>query len=305
MRRMTHDGNSGACNSRRRGVVQQLAALGILSLTGMPAVAAAGKKQPQRVVSVGSAVTEIIYALNAQDTIVATDTTSIYPEATQQLPKVGYYRSLAAEGIMAMSPTQVIATQEAGPPTAIRQLSNAGIPVNIVNAKHQFEGIVDCVKRLGTLLGREEAAQQLAANMQAEWKTVRQRIDSKTSRKPRILFILSHSPSQIMVAGRNNAADAIISYAGGINAITGFEGYKPLTPEAVIAAQPDVVLFSDQGLTAIGGIEQALKLPGLSQTEAGRKKRIVSQDAILMLGFGPRLPAAVASLHDAIMKAPA
>ena len=75
------------------------------------------------------------------------------------------------------------------------------------------------------------------------------------------------------------------------------------SPEAVIAAQPDVVLVTDQGANANGGLESLLKLPGVAQTPAGRAQRFISMEAMFLLGFGPRLPVAVSVLDAAIAKA--
>ena len=109
-----------------------------------------------------------------------------------------------------------------------------------------------------------------------------------------------------MVGGRETGADAMLAYAGAVNVMGGsasFAGYKPLTPEAVIAARPDIVLVTDQGLKASGGVDGILKLPGLAQTPAGRTHRIVSQEAMLLLGFGPRMPQALMELDAAFAKA--
>ena len=122
----------------------------------------------------------------------------------------------------------------------------------------------------------------------------------------RVLFILAHAPNQVMVGGRETGADAMLAYAGAVNVMGGqggFAGYKPLTPEAVIAARPDVVLVTDQGLKASGGVDGILTLPGLAQTPAGKQHRIVSQEAMLLLGFGPRMPQALADLDAAFAKA--
>jgi iron complex transport system substrate-binding protein len=118
-----------------------------------------------------------------------------------------------------------------------------------------------------------------------------------------VLFILSHSMSQIMVAGQDTSADAMLRYAGARNAMQGFSGFKPLTPEAVIAAKPDIILLTDMGLKAAGSKAAILKLPGLAQTPAGRKQRIVSMETMLLLGFGPRLPLALKELDRSLLTA--
>ncbi|MEC5385445.1 ABC transporter substrate-binding protein [Uliginosibacterium sp. H3] len=297
----------------RRNALKQLAALCTLSLGGMPALHAAGR---MRLVSVGGALTEIVYALGAGDSLVGVDTTSLYPASAQKLPSVGYARSLSAEGVLALTPTQLIATEEAGPPGVLQQITAAGVPINVLAANHRFEGLIDRVTRVGEITGRGPQATQLAQRLKQEWAQATTQVKTQAAARnaagksgtkaPRVLFILAHSPNQIMVGGGDTGADAMIAYAGCINAISGpgaFTGYKPLTPEAVVAAQPDVILLTDQGLTASGGVEGILKLPGLDQTPAGRARRIVSQEAVQLLGFGPRLPTAVATLNGAVTKA--
>lgn len=295
----------GARAPQRRETLVKLSWLGAALCTTSPAAWAA-REAPvrQRIVSVGGALTEILFALGAGDDLVGVDTTSLFPSAATRLPSVGYARSLSSEGILALAPTRVVATEDAGPPAVIRHIREAGVPVSILAANHRFEGVLDRVSRLGTLFDKSAQASRLAAALQVEWQGVRQAIATRRlQERARVLFVLSHSPSQVMVGGQNSSAEAVIDYAGARNAVQGFEGFKPLTPEAVIAAAPDVVLFTDQGLRAIGGIESALKLPGLSQTPAGQRRRVIALEAMHMLGFGPRLPSAVLALNEAITKA--
>ncbi|MGF6116001.1 iron complex transport system substrate-binding protein [Janthinobacterium lividum] len=260
----------------------------------------------RRIVSVGGALTEIVYALEAQGELVGVDTTSLYPAVAQQLPQVGYARTLSAEGVLSLAPTQLIATEEAGPQTVLRQVRDAGVPVAVLNANNKFEGLLERVKQVGQITGRADPAARLAQALQQQWDGVLGKVRLRSHAPVRVLFILAHAPNQVMVGGRETGADAMLAYAGAVNVMGGqggFSGYKPLTPEAVIAARPDIVLVTDQGLKASGGVDGILKLPGLAQTPAGRKHRIVSLEAMLLLGFGPRMPQALAELDAAFAKA--
>lgn len=275
-----------------------------LAACGAPVAWATGKgERAQRVVSVGGALTEIIYALGQQATLAGVDTTSLYPAEASKLPNVGYARTLSSEGILALAPTLVVATEEAGPPAVLRQLAAAGVPVQVLAAQHRFEGVIERVTRLGDLLGQRAGAAQLVQRLQADWQAVRQPIAARQGAGPRVLFVLSPSPNQVMVGGQGSAAEAMLAYAGARNAVQSFQGFKPLTPEAVVAAQPDVLLFTQQGLDAIGGVAGALKLPGLSHTPAGQRQRIVAHDVLFLLGFGPRTPQAVAALDASLQRA--
>ena len=261
----------------------------------------------RRIVSVGGALTETLYALGAQGDLVGVDTTSLYPEVARSLPSVGYARSLSAEGVLSLRPTLVVASEEAGPPAVLRQLDAARVPLVVLDGDHRFEGVLARTQRLAELSSRSDAGRVLTGRLQAEWQSTREQVSrlAPTGKNTlRVLFVLSHSTGQARVAGRDSGADAMIRYANGINALgdakDGFTGYKPLTPEASIVAAPDVILVTDQGLAAAGGIDGLLRLPGLAQTPAGRSRRVVSIDVLLLLGFGPRLPQATLALAQAL-----
>jgi iron complex transport system substrate-binding protein len=289
----------------KRKFLLQLAALATATCLpqSMLLAAESQKKTARRIVSIGGGLTEIIYALGANNELVGVDTTSLYPEAATKLPSVGYARTLSSEGILALAPNHVLATEDAGPPAVLRQINAAGVPVTVLAANDKFEGVLERITRIGGLIDRQSQASLLVEKMKADWQKVREPILARKTPMPRVLFVLSHSPGQIMVGGKGSSAEAMMHYVGAHNAIQGFDGFKPLTPESVIAAQPDVVLFTDQGLGIVGGIDGALKLPGLAQTPAGQKRRIASLEAMFMLGFGPRLPQAVAALDSALLKA--
>lgn len=289
---------------QRRELLRQMTLVAASTCISMPASWAGTHKTPAlRLVSVGGALTEIIYALGAESLLVGVDSTSLYPGRVAHLPVVGYARTLSSEGILSLQPSHVLATEDAGPPAVLQQLRHAGITLNILAANHRFEGVLDRITRTGMLLQRSPQAARLNAQLQSQWQQMQQTLRKRSTTPPRVLFVLSHSPNQIMVGGRGTSADAMLRYVGALNAVASIDGFKPLAPEAVIAAQPDVVLFTDQGLKAIGGIEGALQIPGIQQTPAGKKQRIVALEAMFLLGFGPRIPSAATALDTTLQKA--
>jgi iron complex transport system substrate-binding protein len=263
------------------------------------AAAAAGTDPPARVVAVGGAVTEIVYALGAGDRLVAVDSTSVFPEAATRLPRVGYMRSLSAEGVLAMRPHALIATTEAGPGSALAQIRATGVPVTTVPSDHSFETLRARVRTISDALGLAPRGADLEKRIAAEWREA-ERAAAGYAHRPKVLFLLAHSGNNALVAGEDTAADAMIRYAGARNALSGFKGYKPLTAEAAVGAAPEVVLITTEGLAAIGGAERLWARPGLALTPAGAAKRVVSLDALYLLGFGPRLPRAVTDLARAL-----
>jgi iron complex transport system substrate-binding protein len=260
-----------------------------------------------RIVSVGGALTETLVALGARASLVGVDTTSVYPEFLRALPSVGYARALSAEGVLSLRPSLVVATQDAGPPAVLHQIEAARVPLVVLDTGHRFEGLMLCTEKLADLCGRADHKAALLAAWQRAWEDTRQAVAVHTrsaKAPPSVLFVLSHSMAQVRVAGRGTAADAMLRYAGAVNAMGDVQGYKPLTPEAAIAAAPDIILATEQGLQAAGGVDGLLKAPGLAQTPAGRKRHVVALEALFMLGFGPRLPQAVLALADAVHSKP-
>lgn len=292
---------NGYATSRRRAVFGSCAALGLLALSQRPL-----RSEPAvRVVTVGGALTEIVFALGGETRLVGSDTTSMAPPAAQALPKVGYPRTLSAEGVLSLRPTLLLATADAGPPAALQQLAAAGVRVVRARGEHTFEALLANVSLVAESLALPARGYTLEAHLRSEWTRTQSAIASRAAHpRPKVMFVLSHAATNVQVAGSGTAADAVISYAGGVNALVsvdgGFRGYRPLTAEAAIAAAPDVILATAQGVEALGGIDSLLARPGLALTPAGRARRVVAPDALLLLGFGPRLPLAVRELAQQI-----
>lgn len=240
---------------------------------------------PGRVVAIGGALTEIVYALEAEDSLVGTDTTSYYPPEANSLPKVGYQRTISAEGVLSLAPDVVLITEQAGPPAVLKQLKSAGIRLVKLRSGKSLDDVRENIRKIADLAGKNERGELLIESIGRQADELKKSAEGK-SRK-RIIFILNHGGG-IMVAGRNTAADAIISLSGAENAVDGYEGYKPLTPEAAVALKPDVILVTKQGFDRVGGKKGLLALPGLSLTPAGQRGNVIVMDALLMLGFGPR-----------------
>lgn len=296
---------------RRRDALRLLALPAVSAVSSafvLPAHAQAVPAKMPRIVSVSGATTEIVYALGAEKQLVGTDTTSLFPAAALQTPKVGYMRQLSAEGLLSLKPDAVIGTTEAGPNVVMDQIRTAGVKVELVEADHTWSEVQRKVAAVGRATSRVAQAAALQAKLDAQWAEVLAAVGRKGGKKPRAIFILSHSGSP-QVAGEKTAAHAMLSYAGLDNALvtaggaSNFSGYRAMTPEAVVTAAPDVIVTTTQGIEAVGGIEKFWQRPGLELTPAYKRRAVVALDALYLIGFGPRLPQAVADLHQASLKA--
>tara|TARA_R110000824_G_scaffold390760_13_gene587855 strand:- start:18142 stop:19035 length:894 start_codon:yes stop_codon:yes gene_type:complete len=263
-----------------------------VSLTAINAHA----EPPERILSVGGAVTETVFALGAGKNIVAVDQTSYYPwAATHTLPNVGYVRALAAEGLLSLKSDILIAGPEAGPPEILEQVSQAGLKVVQLKEGYSPEIAIEHFHQIGKALDREKEADELATTFAKDLETVKAEIAKSTSHS-RVLFLLSAGRGAPMAGGERTAADAMIKLAGGVNAASAIQGYKPLSPEAAIGMKPDILMMMTQTVEALGGANAVMSAPEIAHTRAAQNKRLIIVDGLYTLGFGPRTAHALRDL---------
>ena len=254
-----------------------------------------GNPEAQRIVSVGGTVTEILYALGAEDRIVAVDSTSLYPSEAGSKPDVGYMRALSAEGILGQQPDLLLVEEGSGPPPVLDILRASEVAMVTIPTPPKAEAIPQKIRDVGAAVGLSDKAEALASATDKDLKTLAEDVAKLGGEKKRVLFVLSVSNGRIMAGGADTEAGAIIEMAGGINAAPTITGYKPLSDEAVIAAKPDVILSMSRGDHQLKP-EEVFALPSMQTTPAAANKALVSMDGLLLLGFGPRTPEAARTL---------
>ena len=270
-----------------------------LALAGCALAVSAQAADTADVLSLGGAVTEIVYALGEQDRLVARDTTSSFPPEALALPDVGYLRALSPEGVLSVAPALILSEADAGPPEAIEVLRAADVAFVTVPEGFDAAAIAEKIRVVGAALDVPERAEVLAARVAADIAATEARAQAVETPK-RVLFVLSAQGGKLMAGGQDTGADAVIRMAGGVNALTGIEGYKPLTDEAAAAAAPDVVLMMDRGGDHAATAQELFALPALAVTPAARDHALVRIDGLKLLGFGPRTAEAVSDLHRAL-----
>lgn len=253
-----------------------------------------------RLVSIGGAVTEIVYALGQGDKLAARDSTSTYPQAAMKLPDVGYMRALSPEGVLSVNPSAILMIDGAGPKEALDVLTKASVPIVRIPEGYDRAGIVDKIKSVGKALGAEDRAEQLAAQVGADVDAASAAVANiPEDKRKRVLFVLTLQNGKIMAAGQHTAADGILKLSGAVNATGDFHGYKPLNDEAIIAARPDVILMMRDGGPGASDAE-VLANPAIALTPAGQNKALIRQGGMTMLGFGPRTAEAIRDLATAL-----
>jgi len=252
-----------------------------------------------RVVVIGGALAEIVHALGHADRLVGRDTTASYPPAITELPDVGYMRALSPEGLLRLAPDLIIADEGAGPPETIDLMARAEVPFVQVEAAYDEAGVLARIHAVAEALEIDEGGAALAADVTARFAALAQARDAIDT-PLRAMFVLSTQGGRIMASGENTAASGILALAGVENAVTGFDGYRLLTDEAVAAAAPDAIIMMDRDGDHALSDAQIVAHPALSITPAGQAMRVVRMDGLFLLGFGPRTPDAAQALMDAL-----
>ncbi len=261
----------------------------VILLAALPLFANAA----ERIITLGGDVTEIVYALDAQPQLVARDSTSTWPTAAQSLPDVGYLRQLNAEGILSQRPTLVLASSQAQPSLVLQKVEGSKVKVVNVPGGYDTAAMERKISVIADALDKRPQGEALRKTLDEQMAKI-----SPQALNKRVLFILSHGGSGALVAGQQTAADGAIKLAGLQNAMQGFDHYRTMSQEGVIASRPDLVVISADGLKGMGGEASLWKLPGLAQTPAGRHQQVLVIDDMALLGFGPRTPQALQQLRQ-------
>jgi iron complex transport system substrate-binding protein len=256
-------------------------------LLNAPVVAA---DELKRVISADGSVTEIVYALNAQDLLVGVDTTSRYPGATAKLPSVGYRRTLTAEGLLALTPDAILITPESGPSTTLQRLETSGVKVvRIPEIKHP-EDLLTRVELLAKTLNKEEQGALLQRQLEAQIKTLKTQAASMPDKSA--LLLLSAGSHGMMIGGRNTQAQMVLDALGLTNAASSVESYKPFNQESVLSMQPQLIIVAE---TQPGSFSLS-SWPSLKATPAAQHQKIMTMDSMYLLGVGPRWPEALSEV---------
>lgn len=246
----------------------------------------------QRIVSLSGVVSEIIVAVGMEAAIVGVDVTSTYPASLAQKPKVGHNRAISAENILSLQPDLVIGMQDQLNPAVLQQLKAAGIRLQLYQQEYSLAGTKKLLLAIGALLQKKKEAAQVAAQFDKQVAALKILPSNK-----KLVFVYARGAGALSVAGKETPMDQLIRLAGAQNPLS-FTQYKPLTTEALVAADPDLLLLFTSGLKSVGGVEGFLKVPGVALTKAGKNHKIIAMDGELLSGFGLRLPQAIQELNN-------
>jgi len=231
---------------------------------------------------------------------VGRDDSSYYPPEAQRLPSVGYQFRLSAEGILSLKPTLVIGREDVRPKEVVEQLERAGVAVVLVPTEPSVEGAKAKIRTVAQAVGRVEQGEALVRALERDLLLLRAfQAQHAAKGKLRALFLYLRGPGTTFVCGEGSTPVGVMELAGLENAAKGIRECQPMTAESVVAARPEVIVVFKKGLESVGGLEGLLKLPGVAQTPAGQKRKVVAMDDLYLGSFGPRAGRAALDLFRA------
>ncbi|MGE0146635.1 MAG: hemin ABC transporter substrate-binding protein [Parvibaculaceae bacterium] len=254
--------------------------------------------QARRLLTLGPDVTEIVYALGAGGRVVGVDRSSRYPAETAAKPNVGYRRSLSPEGVLALGPDLIIASQDIGPPPVVEVLKETSVPLLLVPEDNSPEGIARKIALIAAALDLDDEGRRLQAAVLADFAGAAS-LTAAIPREKRKKVVFFHGLTRLSAAGAGTAADAIIRYSGGVNPMSAMQGYKAASEEYLLEAAPDAILMMSDGK---GGptADHVFSIPALKTTPAAGTRSLIVLDGPYMIGFGPRTAQAVRDLARAL-----
>jgi iron complex transport system substrate-binding protein len=242
---------------------------------------------PQRIISLAPSHTETIFALGLGDRLVAVTDYCNYPPEAKDKPSIGGFSTPNIEEVVAMDPDLVLATN-IHESEVIPQLEAKGLTVVAVNPT-TIDEVIESLTLIGKVTGAEKEAASLVADMQKRIKAVTDKTGKLTeAEKPRVLYIVWHEP--LMAAGSGTLHDELIRTAGGINVAGGLDSYATISLEAVVTANPQVMIA---GVGMGTGEDLPLQFitteDRLKDTDARKNNRIYGIDTDLVGRPGPRI----------------
>lgn len=252
------------------------------------------EERPQRIVSLSPSATEVLFAIGAGDQVVAADEYSTYPEEAPDTDLSGFEPNV--EAIAGYQPDLVVIANDTG--NLADSLTNLGIPVLLSEAPPTIEEGYDELAALGQATGNVDQTAQVISTMREDIATAM----AKTPNAP--IRIYHELDDQYHAASSYSFIGSIYKEMGATNiadpADTAQTGYPQLTEEAIITADPQLIVITDQvAYTA----EDVAQRPGWSEISAVQEGNIATVDADIASRWGPRLPQLVDTIAEAMNKA--
>ena len=246
-----------------------------------------GTSSATRVIALANGSAEILVSLGLKPILIGRDIAST-EEVLLDIPIVTSGHQVVAENILKLNPDLVLIDDATGPLAAIKTLRENGIKIVQVRQAWTLSDINLKIADIAGAVGAIPAGAALSEKINQSLSEVK-----KADRKARIAFLYLRGGNSIyLLGGKGSGADSLITAINSVDAGAEFskDPFTPVSAEVLAELNPDVILVMSKGLASAGGVAGLKALPGVAQTTAGKKGRILAVDDSLLLSFGPRTP---------------
>ena len=242
---------------------------------------------PERIISLSPGNTEIIFALGLTDKLVAVTDYCNYPPEAEDKPSIGGFSTPNIEQVVAHSPDLILATS-IHEKRIIPQLEDKGIAVFVSDPK-TLDEVLAAITLIGYITGGKTEAAELTTEIQSRIEAVTEKTNIlPQGQRPGVLYIVWHDP--LLAAGAETLQDELIQRAGGGNIALDLTGYAGISLEAVIGANPEVMIAGTGHGSSAELTFQFLKAETrLKDTAARKNDRVYKIDSDLSSRPGPRI----------------
>ncbi|MEH6813592.1 MAG: cobalamin-binding protein [Motiliproteus sp.] len=217
-------------------------------------------QQPtRRIISLAPHATEMLFSAGAGDQLVGVVSYSDYPEQAKTLPRVGGYRQLDLEAIIALQPDLVVGWHSGNSKESIERLKSLGVAVYLTEPK-TLEQIASNLERLGKLTGTETIANSAALNFRTRLQSLQETYQGRSA--VRVFYQVWNQP--LMTINRNHLINHLIELCGGVNVFADIDAIAPtISRESVLAMNPEAIVASGMGEARPEWLDDWRSWPGL------------------------------------------
>lgn len=247
----------------------------------------------EKLVTAGGTITELVFALGADDQVIAVDQSSMYPPAVRNLPSIGYYRDMSAEGVLSTGLEHLIALEGSGRDVALKQIKAAGVKITQYKKVNSVDGLFALINQLGVDLGKQAKAKALIEEIKASLP------QKSEKRQGKALFLLSSGERGIIAAGKETVPQLYFDYLR-IENVAKHNGFKGIGIESLAVSQPDILIAPAHSVRSMGGEKKFCAQPQLALLKAAQECNLLIMDSLLALGVTPRLSQGIKQIDEFI-----
>ncbi len=250
-----------------------------------------GKNIHHRIISLTPSITEILFALEAGDSVIAVSDADTFPPQVKRLPRIGSLKP-NYEMILYLKPDLVLGDTEMNG-YQLTRIQALGIPTQSLTVQ-TLADLFSSITIAGQLTGHQEQAKTLNATLRKKLQMLK-KLANRLPYHPTVY--LEIWPSPLMTAGSNTYMNDLIILAGGINAFGDLTGYSPLSEEQLFFRDPDVILLTSSEPNQIKA------RPGWQNLTAVKYGRVFKLNPDLVSRPSPRIEQGARQIYQALYKA--